>query len=122
MTVSLHRRPGVSGDPEHGGVFAQGVDEQHRHPLVAGVLSGTFEQPAAIAATTGFVQNGDAKLSARIVILPLGKGQMRHSDQFQAPVVNAVHIVAFEIQTVHIPRHLLVVCHVAKTQVAVIGV
>ena len=42
--IALHLCPSMSRDFEHGDVFAQCVNKQHPHPLVASVCGGMVEQ------------------------------------------------------------------------------
>jgi hypothetical protein len=49
-----------------------------------------------------------------------GVGQMGHGNQFELAVVDAKDIVSFKIQAIHIALYLLILCGVAKAEVAIV--
>ena len=117
--VALHGGTGVAGDLEHGGVFAECVDEQQAHTFVAGVHDGTVKQPRAKTPAACLLQHRHTKLGAALVFSVLRERQVRHGDQLQAAVVDAKNLVGVEVEFVDITLDLLVAGGVAKTQVAV---
>ena len=120
--IALNGGARTARDSEHGGVFRQRVNEQHRHPFVARVHHRALKQLAATTPTTRALGHRDAKLGAAQALRIDRKSQMGHGDQLQLAVENTQQRVALEVELGHVAADLFVVGGITKPQVTVMRI
>ena len=97
------------------------MDEHHVNALIARMHDGAIEQASTQTTAARLGQHRHAKLGALAVLGVLGKRQVGHGHQLQAPVIDAKNFIALKVQLGHVAANLVVVGGIAKAQVAVGG-
>ena len=121
--IALHVGVSLAGDAQHGGVFAQRVDEQAVDTTVARMAHGITEQPSTVSPAARPVVDRDRKFrhaaQAMVGAGELAVGEVGDGDQLQPLVEDAQHIIVRKVQGCGVRTDALIIGRVAEPKVAV---
>ena len=109
-----------SFNSQHRRVFGQCVNDHVGDAMISGVHAGPFKQACAVSAATGGFENRDTKFGRCLVRHLRRIGQMRHCDDRELTVVNPKHLIAVQMQTIHVLLNVFISGVVPEAQIPIV--